>query len=62
MEGKGKERQRILYIPESQIENNKIMYQHYSRKNDVSHYDTRRITLNDFKNKNQMLLPKANIN
>ncbi|MEY8531202.1 FtsX-like permease family protein [Lactobacillus taiwanensis] len=51
MEGKGKERQRILYIPESQIENNKIMYQHYSRKNDVSHYDTRRITLNDFKNK-----------
>lgn len=51
MEGKGKERQRILYIPESQIENNKIMYQHYSRKNDVSHYDTRRITLSDFKNK-----------
>ena len=51
MEGKGKERQRILYIPESQIKNNKIMYQHYSRKNDVSHYDTRRITLNDFKNK-----------
>ena len=51
MEGKGKERQRILYIPESQIKNNKIMYQHYSRKNDVSHYDTRRITLSDFKNK-----------
>ena len=51
MEGKGKERQRILYIPESQIENNKIKCQHYSRKNDVSHYDTRRITLNDFKNK-----------
>ena len=51
MEGKGKERQRILYIPESQIENNKIMYQHYSRKNDVNHYDTRRITLNDFKDK-----------
>lgn len=51
MEDKGKERQRILYIPESQIKNNKIMYQHYSRKNDVSHYDTRRITLNDFKNK-----------
>lgn len=51
MEGKGKERRRILYIPESQIKNNKIMYQHYSRKNDVSHYDTRRITLNDFKNK-----------
>lgn len=51
VEGKGKEKNRILYIPENQIKNNKIMYQHYSRKNDVNHYDTRRITLNDFKDK-----------
>lgn len=51
VEGKGKEKNRIIYIPENQIKNNKIMYQHYSRKNDMSHYDTRRITLNDFKDK-----------
>lgn len=51
VEGKGKEKKRVLYIPENQVKNNKIMYQHYSRKNDVNHYDTRRITLNDFKDK-----------
>lgn len=27
------------------------MYQHYSRKNDVNHYDTKRIKVSDFKNK-----------
>ena len=51
VEGKGKEKNRVLYISENQIKNNKIMYQHYSRKNDVNHYDTRRLTVNDFKNK-----------
>lgn len=51
LEGKGKEKTRILYIPESQIKNNKIMYQHYSRKNGMNHYDTRRINVNDFKDK-----------
>ena len=51
VEGKGKEKNRVLYISENQLKNNKIMYQHYSRKNDVNHYDTRRLTVNDFKNK-----------
>ena len=51
VEGKGKEKNRVLYISENQIKNNKIMYQHYSRKNDVNHYDTKRLTVNDFKNK-----------
>ncbi len=51
VEGKEKEKKRVLYIPENQVKNNNIMYQHYSRKNDVNHYDTRRITLNDFKDK-----------
>ncbi len=51
VESKGKEKNRVLYISENQLKNNKIMYQHYSRKNDVNHYDTRRLTVNDFKNK-----------
>lgn len=51
VEGKGKEKNRVLYISENQLKNNKIMYQHYSRKNDVNHYDTRRLPVNDFKNK-----------
>ncbi|WP_270253963.1 FtsX-like permease family protein [Lactobacillus johnsonii] len=51
VEGKGKEKTRVLYIPENQLENNKIMYQRYSRKNGMNHYDTRRITVNDLKNK-----------
>lgn len=51
VESKGKEKNRVLYISENQLNNNKIMYQHYSRKNDVNHYDTRRLTVNDFKNK-----------
>lgn len=51
VEGKGKEKNRVLYIPENQLENNKIMYQRYSRKNGMNHYDTRRITVNDLKNK-----------
>ena len=51
VEGKGKEKNRVLYISENQLENNKIMYQRYSRKNGMNHYDTRRITVNDLKNK-----------
>ena len=51
VEGKGKEKNRVLYISENHLENNKIMYQRYSRKNGMSHYDTRRITVNDLKNK-----------
>lgn len=51
VESKGKEKNRVLYISENQLKNNKIMYQHYSRKNDVNHYDTRRLPVNDFKNK-----------
>ena len=51
VEGKGKEKTRVLYIPKNQLENNKIMYQRYSRKNGMNHYDTRRITVNDLKNK-----------
>lgn len=51
VEGKGKEKNRVLYISENQLKNNKIMYQHYSCKNDVNHYDTRRLPVNDFKNK-----------
>ncbi|MDK7067627.1 FtsX-like permease family protein [Lactobacillus paragasseri] len=51
VEGKGKEKNRVLYISENQLKNNKIMYRHYSRKNDVNHYDTRRLPVNDFKNK-----------
>lgn len=51
VEGKGKEKTRVLYIPENQIKSNQIMYQHYSRKNDMNHYDTRRIKASDFKNK-----------
>lgn len=51
VEGKGKEKNRVLYISENQLKNNKIMYQHYSRKNDVNHYDTKRLPVNDFKNK-----------
>ena len=43
VEGKGKEKARVLYIPENQIKNNQIMYQHYSRKNDMIHYDNRLI-------------------
>ena len=51
VEGKGKEKTRVLYMPKNQLENNKIMYQRYSRKNGMNHYDTRRITVNDLKNK-----------
>ena len=51
VKGKGKEKNRVLYISENQLENNKIMYQRYSRKNGMNHYDTRRITVNDLKNK-----------
>lgn len=51
VEGKGKEKNRVLYISENQLANNKIMYQRYSRKNGMNHYDTRRITVNDLKNK-----------
>lgn len=51
VEGKGKEKNRVLYISENQLENNKIMYQRYSRKNGMNHYDTRCITVNDLKNK-----------
>lgn len=51
VEGKGKEKNRVLYISENQLENNKIMYQRYSRKNGMNHYDPRCITVNDLKNK-----------